>query len=247
SRPLLQQVEIMAHLDGLRLRGDVQLFVDVGHVLLYRVVADIQPFADVAVVVAFHEELEYLDLAGRHVEGRLLAGCVPTRLEAIRLVDQRQRLACDARTHRRVYAIVEVANVLLDDVDLLVLEQEARGPRLDGAKQQVLIVVDGQHQEPDRGLHGLGDGHGVNAFEFGHVDVHQDDVGQGLAGRLALLVKALQAAVTAMQDVDADAVAESLVERLARMEVVVDHCQIDLAHDYRVHEAPWDAEGKLPA
>ena len=76
------------------------------------------------------------------------------------------------------------------------LEQVAAGAGLEGIKQRIAVLIDGQHQELDAGHGALQLAHAFHALDAGQIDVHEHHVGRMprdfLQGRLRVRVIAGQ-------------------------------------------------------
>src|SRR5713226_4793132 len=154
----------------------VQLLQDVADVVLDGVLRDEELLGDVPVVVAPSDELQHLQLPLGEAGGRDAGPLVGALHHAGELVQQ-------LRGHRggdeRLPGIDRPDGVG-DLLDRDLLEQVARGPRLDGVVQVGLLVGDRQHQDLGVG-EDLLDGPGcLQAGALRHADVHEDDVGHGL-------------------------------------------------------------------
>src|SRR3954451_17584760 len=217
--------------DGLHAGVEVQLLEDVAHVVLDRVLRDVELVGDLTVREPLGHELEHLELAVGQLRRRDLLLLVGAAGERVELLDE-------LRGHRRAdqrLALHHGADRVGDLLDGDLLQQVAGGAGLDRLVEIVLLVGDGQHEDLHR-RHRLGQPPGgLDAADPGHADVHQQDVGSELLGLgdgvLAVLRLADDVdAVLELQDLDETPPEEGVIvddqdaDRLARgRTVVVDH------------------------
>src|SRR3954454_17885852 len=158
--------------DGLHAGVEVQLLEDVAHVVLDRVLRDVELVGDLTVREALSHELEHLELAVGQLRRRDLLLLVGAAGERVELLDE-------LRGHRRAdqrLALHHGADRVGDLLDGDLLQQVAGGAGLDRLVEIVLLVGDGQHEDLHR-RHRLGQpAGGLDAADARHAHIHEQHV-----------------------------------------------------------------------
>src|SRR3546814_301455 len=131
--------ELLAHgvHDGLHAGVQVQLLEDVPHVVLHGVLGDVELTGDLPVAHPLSHELQHLELATREPRGG-------DGLALVRLLGQVRELREELRRHGgrdEALAADDAADGAGDLLDGDLLQEVARGPRLDGVVEVVLLVA----------------------------------------------------------------------------------------------------------